>query len=227
VQHQLPLPRHITASFNASRQLLRYSVKRISKASSPIQWNLDLSFPDPSFNFCSPWTNPIQTIGPASIVFSYPLFFFITPDENDESRCRQHYSLQLHNSLSSGSTIREPPHPKNYPRPHKAIRWAQCGTSQQIIELVLNGAQLKIIRIIMYLFTKNGVRTANGTSWILFLMYGAGVERSPLSLRPLIGLLYQPWMTDGDDCGAISGWMSGKGNRSTRRKPATIPICPS
>jgi hypothetical protein len=34
-------------------------------------------------------------------------------------------------------------------------------------------------------------------------------------------------MIDGDDCGAF-GWMNtiGKGNRSTRRKPALVPLCP-
>jgi hypothetical protein len=31
----------------------------------------------------------------------------------------------------------------------------------------------------------------------------AEVEPSPLLLRPLIGLLYQPWMINGADCGAI------------------------
>jgi hypothetical protein len=34
---------------------------------------------------------------------------------------------------------------------------------------------------------------------------GAGVKPSPLLLWPFIGLLYQPWMIEGDDCGAISG----------------------
>jgi hypothetical protein len=34
---------------------------------------------------------------------------------------------------------------------------------------------------------------------------GAGVEPSPLLLRPLIGLSYQPRMTDTDDCGALNG----------------------
>jgi hypothetical protein len=34
---------------------------------------------------------------------------------------------------------------------------------------------------------------------------GTGVELSPLLLRPFTGLLYRPWMIDGDDCGAISG----------------------
>jgi hypothetical protein len=31
--------------------------------------------------------------------------------------------------------------------------------------------------------------------------YGAGVEPSPLLMRPLIGLLYQYCMIGGDDCG--------------------------
>jgi hypothetical protein len=33
----------------------------------------------------------------------------------------------------------------------------------------------------------------------------AGVEPSPLLLRPLIGLLYQLWMVDDDSCGASIG----------------------
>jgi hypothetical protein len=36
-------------------------------------------------------------------------------------------------------------------------------------------------------------------------IYVAGVEPSPLILRPFIGLFYQPWVMDGDDCAAISG----------------------
>jgi hypothetical protein len=32
-------------------------------------------------------------------------------------------------------------------------------------------------------------------------------------------------MTDDDECGAVGG-MSGRGNRSTRRKPAPVPLCP-
>jgi hypothetical protein len=37
--------------------------------------------------------------------------------------------------------------------------------------------------------------------------------------RPLIGLLYQPRIIN-DKCGAIGGMRIGRGNRSTRRKPA-------
>jgi hypothetical protein len=39
--------------------------------------------------------------------------------------------------------------------------------------------------------------------------------------RPLFGLLYQPRMIGDDESGAVSG-MSGRGNQSTRRKPAPV-----
>jgi hypothetical protein len=42
---------------------------------------------------------------------------------------------------------------------------------------------------------------------------------------PLFDLLYQPRMTDNDDCGEVGG-MSGRGNLSTRRKPAPVLLCP-
>jgi hypothetical protein len=38
-------------------------------------------------------------------------------------------------------------------------------------------------------------------------------------------LLYQPRMID-DDYGAVGGMRIGRGNRSTRRKPAPVPLCP-
>jgi hypothetical protein len=33
-------------------------------------------------------------------------------------------------------------------------------------------------------------------------------------------------MIDDGDCGAIGGMNIGRGNRSTRRKPASAPFCP-
>jgi hypothetical protein len=33
-------------------------------------------------------------------------------------------------------------------------------------------------------------------------------------------------MIDEDDCGAIGGMKIGRGNQSTRRKPAPAPLCP-
>jgi hypothetical protein len=47
-----------------------------------------------------------------------------------------------------------------------------------------------------------------------------------LVLRPLFGLLYQPRMIGEGDCGAVGGMKIGRGNRSTRRKPALAPLCP-
>jgi hypothetical protein len=45
-----------------------------------------------------------------------------------------------------------------------------------------------------------------------------------LVLRTLFGLL-EPHLTDDDECGAI-GWMrTGRGRRSTRRRPAPVPLC--
>jgi hypothetical protein len=38
--------------------------------------------------------------------------------------------------------------------------------------------------------------------------------------------LYQPQMIGEGDCGAIGGMKIGRGNRSTRRKPAPAPLCP-
>jgi hypothetical protein len=40
------------------------------------------------------------------------------------------------------------------------------------------------------------------------------------------GLLNKPQIIDKDDCGAIDGMKIGRGNRSTRRKPASAPHCP-
>jgi hypothetical protein len=40
------------------------------------------------------------------------------------------------------------------------------------------------------------------------------------------GLLHKPQMIDDGDCGAIGGMTIGRGNRSTRRKPASGPLCP-
>jgi hypothetical protein len=59
-----------------------------------------------------------------------------------------------------------------------------------------------------------------------FFLFSHGVSWVHLVLRPLFGLLYQPQMTDDDDCGAIGGMRTGRVNRSTRRKPAPVPLRP-
>jgi hypothetical protein len=52
------------------------------------------------------------------------------------------------------------------------------------------------------------------------------VRLSPLGTAATTGLLYQPQMIDDGDCGAIGGMKIGRGNRSTERKPAPVPLCP-
>jgi hypothetical protein len=54
----------------------------------------------------------------------------------------------------------------------------------------------------------------------------SGVGLSPLGTAATTGLLYQPQMIDDGDCGVICGMKIGRGNRSTRRKPAPAPLCP-
>jgi hypothetical protein len=54
---------------------------------------------------------------------------------------------------------------------------------------------------------------------------GGGVQLGPLGTaatnRPIV-----PAASDYDDDGEIGGMMIGRGNRSTRRKPAPVPLCP-
>jgi hypothetical protein len=59
-----------------------------------------------------------------------------------------------------------------------------------------------------------------------FLVYWGGVRLSPLGTSATVGLLYQPRMIDDDECGVVGGMRIGKGNRSTRRKSAPVPLCP-
>jgi hypothetical protein len=51
------------------------------------------------------------------------------------------------------------------------------------------------------------------------------VRLSPLGTSATVGLLYQPQMVD-DECGVVGGMRIGRGNRSTRRKPVSVPLCP-
>jgi hypothetical protein len=59
---------------------------------------------------------------------------------------------------------------------------------------------------------------------LFFLVSLGGVRLSALGTSATVGLLYQPRMID-DDYGAVGG-MIGRGNQSTRRKPAPVPLCP-
>jgi hypothetical protein len=58
-----------------------------------------------------------------------------------------------------------------------------------------------------------------------FVVSLGGVRLSPLGTSATVGLLYQPRMID-DDYAANGGMRLGRGNWSTRRKPAPVPLYP-
>jgi hypothetical protein len=59
--------------------------------------------------------------------------------------------------------------------------------------------------------------------FIIIIIIISGVGLSPLGTAATSGLLYKPQMIDEGDCGTIGGMKIGRGNRSTRRKPAPAP----
>jgi hypothetical protein len=68
-------------------------------------------------------------------------------------------------------------------------------------------------------------RGSSETLVIFFNWYsGSGVQLGPLNTvttnKPIVPA------PGGYDDGEIGGMMTGKGNRSTRRKPAPVPVCP-
>jgi hypothetical protein len=54
-----------------------------------------------------------------------------------------------------------------------------------------------------------------------FNLYGG-----TLGTAATTGLLYQPRMIGDGECGETGGMKIGRGNRSTRRKPSPVPLCP-
>jgi hypothetical protein len=60
--------------------------------------------------------------------------------------------------------------------------------------------------------------------FLLFFIIVSGVRLSPLGTAATTGLLYKPQIDDGD-CGEIGGMKIGRGNRSSRRKPAPALLC--
>jgi hypothetical protein len=78
----------------------------------------------------------------------------------------------------------------------------------------------------IFALNMNGMEQTNGyqVPFTFFFIIG-GVGLSP-GTAATSDLLYKPQMIDEDDCGAIDGMNIGRGNRSTRRKPAPAPLCP-
>jgi hypothetical protein len=61
------------------------------------------------------------------------------------------------------------------------------------------------------------------------LIFVIGIVGSGVQLGPLgIAATNRPILPAPGDCdeGVLGGMMIGRGNRSTRRKPAPVPLCP-
>jgi hypothetical protein len=63
-----------------------------------------------------------------------------------------------------------------------------------------------------------------GVVYFLFLVSWGGVRLSPLGTVATVWPIVPA--PDDDHCGAIRGMRIGRGNRSTRRNPAPVPLCP-
>jgi hypothetical protein len=63
-------------------------------------------------------------------------------------------------------------------------------------------------------------------SFFFFFVFCGGVLLSTLGTSATVGLLYQSRMIDDNECGIVGGKKICRENRSTRRKPAPVPLCP-
>jgi hypothetical protein len=95
-------------------------------------------------------------------------------------------------------------------------RWnsIKLGTISMVIPFIFI-----LIQIVAYLT----LRTKPVACVTFFYFLEVGWD-SPLGTSPT-NLLYQPRSID-DECGAGGGMRIGRGNRSTRRKPAPLPLRP-
>jgi hypothetical protein len=63
------------------------------------------------------------------------------------------------------------------------------------------------------------------TQPVLKFFLGVGWDQIHLACQPLFSLLYQPWLIDDGECGAV-GEISGRGNWSIQRKPVPMLLSP-
>jgi hypothetical protein len=79
-----------------------------------------------------------------------------------------------------------------------------------------------------YIYAFYNILNGYGAKWgpfshlvsFFFIIILSGVRLSPF------GTVYQPQMIDDGDCGATGGMKIGRWNRSTRRNPSLVPLCP-
>jgi hypothetical protein len=84
--------------------------------------------------------------------------------------------------------------------------------------LGLGGNYISVALVRKWTITTERPPLLGEVSFFFFIVNG--VRLSPLGSAATTGVLYQPQMIDDGDCGEIGGMKIGRGNRSTRRKPA-------
>jgi hypothetical protein len=113
--------------------------------------------------------------------------------------------------------------------------WRVAGRSPLIDSRFLQGWEGRSNRRLIYARQLTSSHTSSlkmeatslTTIWCnIFIIIISGVGLSPLGTADISGQLYKPQMIDEGDCGAIGGMQIDRGNRSTRRKPASAPLCP-
>jgi hypothetical protein len=118
----------------------------------------------------------------------------------------------------------------------RIIRWEIGGQGTVLHMLKFADIKKKTGSMMMSLSTSKSVSTPlREKIWnknftvnnvMYFLLLSLVGWDSPLCTSATTGLLNQPQMIDDGDCGAIAGMKIGRGNWSTRRKPASVPLCP-
>jgi hypothetical protein len=100
------------------------------------------------------------------------------------------------------------------------LLYFRCYEVRISVTVLTDSIPLLIQLVISHVKTKVDNATFSGT-----IFYYSYVGMRLLVRSPWNGPLYQSWMID-ERNGASGGALTGKGNRSTRRKPAPIPLCP-
>jgi hypothetical protein len=92
-----------------------------------------------------------------------------------------------------------------------------------LLELKLRAHLPEKCSVIEMHYYKNNYINKNIIEFFKYILNFCG---GTLGTAATTGLLYQPRVIGDGDCGEIGGMKIGRGNRSTRRKPAPAPLCP-
>jgi hypothetical protein len=120
--------------------------------------------------------------------------------------------------------------------PANVSKWRSCTYSQQIClskkkhlwKYEATWESWRALKTWNILIPKICYQSDRGIHKVRFQLYVCffNLCGGTLGTAATTALLYQPRIIGDDDCGEICGMKIGRGNRSTRRKPARAPLCP-